>query len=352
MADNYNTLCIDVGTYTTKVGYNLSPDKRPSSILFTKMQCLKSDLTQDCVYFNHIHQLEQQFERRNNWKTLTAVEGPSVITNWGLFTELLHHVISENDMSSESTFETPPLMMSEWAFGPKANREKQTEIAFEVLDTPQFYLGNTQTMGLYASGRITGVVLDIGHTHFSSVPIYEGYALPHAILTQNIGGQDITGYVHRHHSELSSSSCINWKHHHAKVSPDPIPTPSNRDGTECGEILFHPAMIGSSCGGVQQQVYNTIMKCDCDVRKELYSNIVLQGGSVHIKGLSERLAAELENVMPMAWGKTKCLLPDDATITTWQGMSILSSLDSFQSCWIMKAEYDEVGPSIVHRKCF
>eukprot|EP00759_Apiculatamorpha_spiralis_P006270 PhF_6_TR13666/c0_g1_i1/m.21948/K10355/ACTF; actin, other eukaryote len=348
MADNYNTLCIDVGTYTTKVGYNLSPDKRPSSILFTKMQCLKSDLTQDCVYFNHIHQLEQQFERRNNWKTLTAVEGPSVITNWGLFTELLHHVISENDMSSESTFETPPLMMSEWAFGPKANREKQTEIAFEVLDTPQFYLGNTQTMGLYASGRITGVVLDIGHTHFSSVPIYEGYALPYETLTQGIGGQDITNYVYRHHSELSPSACINWKHNHGKVSADPIPTPSHRDGTECGEILFHPAMIGLSCAGCAEQLNSCIMKCDPTIRSELYSNVVLQGGSVKVNGFRTRISAEMERLKDSSSSKRRvsCLLPDDSTITAWRGMSILSSLNSFRCAWISRAEYDESGPSI------
>ena len=40
------------------------------------------------------------------------------------------------------------------------------------------------------------------------------------------------------------------------------------------------------------------------------------------------------------------------TYAAWIGGSILASLGTFQQMWISKAEYDESGPSIVHRKCF
>ena len=36
----------------------------------------------------------------------------------------------------------------------------------------------------------------------------------------------------------------------------------------------------------------------------------------------------------------------------WVGGSLLACLSSFQNMWIAKSEYDEAGPTIVHRKCF
>jgi actin len=92
------------------------------------------------------------------------------------------------------------------------------------------------------------------------------------------------------------------------------------------------------------------MKCDLDIRRDLYSNIVMSGGSTMFAGISERLAKELQGLAPAAM-KVKVVAPPERKYSVWIGGSILSSLSTFQQMWISKAEYDESGPSIVHRKC-
>ena len=95
----------------------------------------------------------------------------------------------------------------------------------------------------------------------------------------------------------------------------------------------------------------SINKCDIDIRKELYANIVLSGGTTMYPGLNDRLMRELKMVVPSSI-PIKVLAPPERKYSVWIGGSILSSLSSFQNMWITKNEYDECGPSIVHRKCF
>ena len=93
------------------------------------------------------------------------------------------------------------------------------------------------------------------------------------------------------------------------------------------------------------------MKCDLDIRRDLYGNVVLSGGTTMYPGIGERLTKELTNRAPPSM-KVKVVAPPERKFSVWIGGSILSSLSSFQQMWVSKAEYEEAGPSIVHRKCF
>ena len=162
----------------------------------------------------------------------------------------------------------------------------------------------------------------------------------------------------------------------------------------CPEVLFRPSLIGSEATGIHETTFKTIMDCDMDIRKDLYSNIVLSGGGspwlmhapshppvlwhlvpVHLHGLAwsvyrpyvvahvelagstmfpgivERLTREMTSLVPTAM-KVRVVAPPERKYSVWIGGSILSSLTTFQSMWVTKAEYEESGPSIVHRKCF
>ena len=68
-------------------------------------------------------------------------------------------------------------------------------------------------------------------------------------------------------------------------------------------------------------------------------------------GIADRMENELKNLAPSTM-KIKIIVPPERKISTWIGGSILASLSTFQQMWISKQEYDESGPSIVHRKCF
>ena len=93
------------------------------------------------------------------------------------------------------------------------------------------------------------------------------------------------------------------------------------------------------------------MKCDVDIRKDLYNNIVMSGGTTMYTGIPERLNKEVTALAPSTM-KIKVVAPAERKFLVWIGGSILSSLSTFQAMWITKAEYQEVGASIVHRKCF
>jgi len=110
-------------------------------------------------------------------------------------------------------------------------------------------------------------------------------------------------------------------------------------------------LIGLEQQGIHSLTYESIMKCDVDIRKELYNNVVLSGGTTMFPGIAERLHKELTALAPPTI-KVKVVAPPERKYSVWIGGSILSSLSTFQQMWITKDEYNESGPSIVHRKCF
>ena len=119
----------------------------------------------------------------------------------------------------------------------------------------------------------------------------------------------------------------------------------------CPEALFQPSFLGMESAGIHETTYKSINKCDADIRKDLYGNIVLAGSSTMFPGFADRMYKEMVALAPTSV-KIKVIAPPERKYSAWIGGSILASLSTFQQMWISKQEYDESGPSIVHRKCF
>ena len=120
----------------------------------------------------------------------------------------------------------------------------------------------------------------------------------------------------------------------------------------CPEVLFQPDLCGKEAAGIHDTLFQTVMKCDVDIRRDMYSNIVLSGGTTMFPGIAERLAMELTSLVPPGMkNKIKVVAPPERKYSVWIGGSIMACMSTFQSMWISKAEYDESGASIVHRKC-
>jgi len=119
----------------------------------------------------------------------------------------------------------------------------------------------------------------------------------------------------------------------------------------CPEVLFQPSFIGKEASGIHDTTFQSIMKCDVDIRQDMYANVVLSGGTTMFQGIEERMTKELTALAPSTM-KIKVVAPPERKYSVWIGGSILSSLSTFQQMWISKGEYDESGPTIVHRKCF
>lgn len=115
------------------------------------------------------------------------------------------------------------------------------------------------------------------------------------------------------------------------------------------EVLFQPQLIGLEYPGVHNCLVNSIMKTDLDLRKTLFSQIVLSGGSTMFPGFGDRLLNEVRKKAPKDM-KIRISAPPSRKYSTWTGGSILASLATFKTMWIRKSEYEEHGASIVHRK--
>nr|GMD86076.1 putative actin family [Ipomoea batatas] len=97
----------------------------------------------------------------------------------------------------------------------------------------------------------------------------------------------------------------------------------------CPEVLFQPSIIGMEAAGIHETTYNSIMKCDVDIRKDLYGNIVLSGGTTMFPGIADRMSKEITALAPSSM-KIKVVAPPERKYSVWIGGSILASLSTFQ----------------------
>merc|ERR1711872_170171 len=236
--------------------------------------------------------------------------------------------------------EEQPVLLTEAPLNPKANREKMTQIMFETFNMPAMYVAIQDVLSLYASGRTTGIVMDSGDGVSHTVPIYEGYALPHAILRLALDFEQ----------EMSTAAASTSLEKSYELPDGQVITIGN-ERFRCPEALFQPSFLGMEACGIHETTYNSIMKCDVDIRKDLYANTVMSGGTTMYPGIADRMQKEITALAPSTI-KIKIIAPPERKYSVWIGGSILASLSTFQQMWISKQEYDECGPSIVHRKCF
>ena len=123
----------------------------------------------------------------------------------------------------------------------------------------------------------------------------------------------------------------------------------------CPEILLRPDIAGIKGGicSISNNCYNSIQKCDIDLKKDLYNCIILSGGTSMFNGLKERFEKEIKALVPeLMKEEIKVFASPERKYATWIGGTILSNISTFESCWITKDEYEEYGETIVRRKCF
>ncbi|XP_041951224.1 uncharacterized protein LOC121711587 isoform X4 [Alosa sapidissima] len=301
-----------------------------------------------------------------------------IIRNWDDMEMIWSHTFQQLGVEPEDH----PVMLTEAPLNPKENRQRMVELMFEAFGVPLSYVAMQAVLALYAAGRTTGVVLDSGDGVSHSVPVFEGYCLPHAVQRFTLAGMDVTLHLKKLLQEQGVSMCTSaeqeivrdMKERHCCVSlnysaelahggassspayytlPDGQVVCLTTERFRAPEILFKPELIGRDQYGMHESIFKSIIHSDIDLRRSFVGNIVLSGGNTLLAGLPERLQDELKNMVPPDLAEcVRVTSPKDRDFSVWSGGAVLANLPAFSSAWISQDEYEEFGPQIVFRKCF
>ena len=302
-----------------------------------------------------------------------------IVNDWEDMEKVWHHTFYNELRVTPS--EVQGVLVTEAPRNPKANREKMLTVMFETFEVANMYVAIQAVMSLYANGRSTGLVVDSGDGVTHTVPVFEGFSIPHAIEKMEIAGRVITDYAQKlllesGHSftstaELEIVKDIKEKLCFVAQSYDEERTAAESSseldqaytlpdrsqitvkGTvrmQVPELIFKPDLNGKSCNSIQQLAWTSVSNSDVDVRRDLLKNVIMSGGTTMYEGISDRLKTEITNLAPDG-SEIRIVASPDRKYAVWKGASTLASLSTFAASWISKDEYEEHGAAIVHRKC-
>eukprot|EP01084_Bolivina_argentea_P162922 283479_1 len=333
--------------------------------------------------------------------------------NWDDLEKIWHHTFYEELRVAP---EEHTVLLTQITGTPKVNTEKSIQIMFETFDIPAYSVADTAILTLYASGLTTGVAVESGYSVTQIVPCYEGVSLYSKTCRLDIGGAHVSKYLiqilnerlaKKGHCQFGMTSCekeiiddIKIKHAFVALDyesamkcddiefeqqyelPDGQILVFNKETFQCPEILFDPMLIGLEQNGIHKLIFECVEKCDEDMQKDLFENIVFGGGNTMFKGMENRLIMELKKLtnsdelvngyvrkylennkrrllgkdiinLMIKYSSMQHIHPsENRQYSTWIGGSVLASLSTFDSLCIGRNEYEENGPSIVHKKCF
>lgn len=319
------TLVFDIGSFSTKCGFSgdyLPISTFPTVIGIPKMKSMFVD--HEMIYVGNDVQ-----SRRRILNIKFPIEN-AININWDYMEDIFQY--SFRDILKINS-EDYPLLISEPPNNLKRNREEVTQMIFEHFTCPSFYISVTGSLACLSSGKTTGVVLDCGHEYSYSIPVYEGHALLHSVYKSDIGGKLLTEYCSRYilrgytdnlevAQDIKEKICsLNDKSQKNFELPDGTLISIGNERYNCPDALFSPKIIGNDSIGIHELIIKSINSCDNELQKELYSNIVLSGGSSLFEGVTERLIKEIPFKL-----KPKVVSLEKRNFLVWKGGSILASL--------------------------
>ncbi|KAJ9158790.1 hypothetical protein P3X46_024337 [Hevea brasiliensis] len=356
---------IDAGSKLLKAGTAV-PDQAPPIIIPTQMKRMLEDgSSTDGSLFEDVN-------------VDPVVRG--FIRDWDAMEDLLHYVLYtglewEEGNEGQILF-TDPLCT------PKSVREQLVQLMFETFNVTGFYASEQAVLSLYAVGRISGCTVDIGHGKIDIASVIEGAVQHIASRRFEIGGIDLTKLLAQELGKSNPlvnlnvsdveiikekySSCAEDELAYEKTQqsseyeehtlPDGQVIKVGRERYTVGEALFQPAILGLEAHGIVEQLVRSISTVSSENHRQLLENTVLCGSITSMPGFEDRFQKEASlcsSAIRPSLVKPPEYMPAELTqYSAWVGGAILAKVVFPQNQHVTKGDYDEAGPSVVHRKCF
>ncbi|KAJ5072545.1 actin [Anaeramoeba ignava] len=368
--EDLQAIVIDNGSYMMKAGYGGDDAPRavfPSIVGRTRHTGMVGMGQKD-------YYVGDEAQSKRGILTIKHPIEKGIVTNWDDMEKIWHNSFY-NELRVAP--EEHPVFLTEICLNPKKDQEKIIQIMFETFNVPFFDLETQALLSLIESGRTTGIVFGMGGGVTQFVSIYEGCIATNSIINLNFSGKELTdyftkilcerGYEFKTTAEKEIVRDIKEKLCYVALDfdgeikkqekliekeyelPDGQIITIGNERFRCPEVLFQPSFIENEENGIHEIIQNSIMKCDIEIRKDLYSNIVLSGGTTMFSGIKERLEKEINKLAPKET-QVKIIAPPERKYSVWIGGSIFCSLPNFISNFIPKEDYDEIGPQIIHKK--
>jgi actin beta/gamma 1 len=268
-----------------------------------------------------------------------------------------------------------PVLLTEPPYNPKATRERMVEIMFETFGVPSLNISIQGVLALLGQGRTTGLVLDSGEGVTHTIPVFDGFGMTMGIQRLDLAGRELNTLLAKLLAQEGTCLTTTTDQHHVRlmkekhcyVALDPAKEiaeavdytlPDGRvvnlqdERWKCPEALFNPSIIGVEALGIGATVWESISRCEIDVRKTLQSNIVLSGGSTTFPGFADRLQREIRGFAPTAAAANiRVVQSANQKHAVWTGAQVFATLRSMQEDqWMSIEDYDECGASFIHDK--
>ncbi|CAK9133670.1 unnamed protein product [Ilex paraguariensis] len=334
---------VDAGSKLLKAGF-AAPDQAPPLVIPTQMKCMPEDANMaDASLFED---------------TMVDPIVRGFIKDWDAMEDLLHHVLYTSlgwEMGNEGQ-----ILFTDPLSTPKAVREQLVQLMFETFNISGFYASEQAVLSLYAVGRISGCTVDIGHGKIDIAPVIEGAVQHIASRRFELNISDVEKIKEQYACcaeddlayEKTGKSCQLEQH----TLPDGQVITIGRERYTIGEALFEPSILGLDTHGIVEQLVRSISTVSSENHRQLLENTVLCGGTVSMAGFEERFQKEASlcsSPICPSLVKPPEYMPENLTMySAWVGGAILAKVVFPQNQHITKADYDETGPSVVHRKCF
>ncbi|KAJ1444156.1 actin family [Ochromonadaceae sp. CCMP2298] len=398
---------IDNGTGYTKMGY--SGNVEPQYIVPTVLAC-KADEggiqgKRDGVEDLDFHIGDAAFANTSTHQINYPIRH-GLIDNWDNMERLWQRCMFEY-LRCEP--EDHYVLLTEPPLNPPENREYTAEIMFETFNVPGLYIAVQAVLALAASWSsssvsdrsLTGTVVDSGDGVTHVIPVADGYVIGSCIKHIPLAGRTVTSYIQqlmrdrkepvpaedslevaKRIKEMYSYVCPDLAKEFAKFDAKPDKYFKTYSGIKratglpytCDvgyerflgpEVFFNPEIFSSDFSTPLPDVVDeSIVKCPIDVRRGLYKNIVLSGGTTMFKDFGKRLQRDIKkNVdarMTANIARLGNLVRDtpppavDVNVVShpmqryavWFGGSMLASTPEFYRVCHTKAQYEEEGPRI------